>query len=100
MLRIAPVERSSRWKLDAPPIGCATQRVSWVRASMAGPAWGDSAGRLGPAQGDQVPRRSRSALAITEAELRLIASAATIGDSSQPVNGNSSPAASGTPSAL
>ena len=45
------------------------------------------------------PRR-RSALPITDAELRLIASAAIIGDSSQPVNGYSTPAASGTPSAL
>ena len=32
-------------------------------------------------------KRSRSALLITEAELRLMASAAIIGDSSQPVNG-------------
>lgn len=31
--------------------------------------------------------RSRNALPITEAELRLIASAAIIGDSSQPVKG-------------
>ncbi len=45
------------------------------------------------------PRR-RSALKITEAELRLIARAAISGDSSQPVTGNSTPAASGTPSAL
>jgi len=44
--------------------------------------------------------RSRSALPTTDAELRLIASAAIIGDSSQPVNGYSSPAARGTPSAL
>ena len=33
------------------------------------------------------PLRSRSALVITEAELRLIAKAAIIGDSSQPVKG-------------
>ena len=45
------------------------------------------------------PRR-RSALLITEAELRLIASAAIIGDSSQPVKGNSTPAASGNPRVL
>src|SRR5690606_38767810 len=44
--------------------------------------------------------RSRNALAITEAELRLIASAAIIGDSSQPVTGYSTPAASGMPRAL
>ena len=43
---------------------------------------------------------SRNALAITEAELKLIAKAAIIGDSSQPVNGKSKPAANGTPSAL
>jgi hypothetical protein len=39
-------------------------------------------------------------LKITDAELRLIASAAIIGDNYQPVNGHSTPAASGTPSAL
>ena len=44
--------------------------------------------------------RKRSALPITDAELKLIASAAIIGDSSQPVNGYSTPAASGTPIAL
>ena len=44
--------------------------------------------------------RSRSALAMTDAELRLIASAAIIGESSQPVSGYSTPAASGMPSAL
>ena len=44
--------------------------------------------------------RKRKALLITETELRLIASAAIMGDKSQPVNGNSTPAASGTPSAL
>ena len=35
----------------------------------------------------QLARRSRSALAMTETELRLIASAAIIGDRSFPVNG-------------
>ena len=44
--------------------------------------------------------RRRNAFVITEAELRLIASAAIMGESSQPVNGYSTPAASGTPSAL
>ena len=44
--------------------------------------------------------RKRSALVITDTELRLIASAANIGDSSQPVNAYSTPAASGTPIAL
>jgi len=44
--------------------------------------------------------RSRNALLITETDERLIASAAIIGDNSQPVNGNSRPAASGTPSML
>ena len=41
--------------------------------------------------------RNRNALEITEAELKLIARAAIIGDNNQPVNGNSTPAASGTP---
>ena len=44
--------------------------------------------------------RKRNALKMTEAELRLIARAAIMGDNSQPVKGNSTPAASGTPSAL
>ena len=37
--------------------------------------------------GSPYARRNRSALKMTEAELRLIASAAINGDSSQPVNG-------------
>ena len=37
---------------------------------------------------------------MTDAELRLIASAAIIGDSSHPVSGYNTPAASGTPSEL
>ncbi len=43
---------------------------------------------------------SRNAFATTDTELRLIASAAIIGLSSRPVNGYSTPAAIGTPSAL
>ena len=45
-------------------------------------------------------RFNRNALNTTDAELKLIASAAIIGDSNQPVNGYNTPAASGTPSAL
>ena len=45
-------------------------------------------------------RPSRSALATTDTELRLMASAATIGLSRSPVAGYSTPAASGTPIAL
>ena len=45
-------------------------------------------------------RRSRKAFVITDSELRLIATVAIIGESSQPVNGQSTPAARGTPSAL
>lgn len=43
---------------------------------------------------------SRSALVITETELRLIAKAATMGDNSMPFTGYNKPAASGIPSAL
>jgi hypothetical protein len=39
-------------------------------------------------------------LEITDTELKLMAKAAIIGDSSHPVNGYSAPAASGMPSAL
>jgi hypothetical protein len=44
--------------------------------------------------------RNRNAFEMTDAELRLIANAAIIGDSSHPVNGYNTPAAKGTPSAL
>ncbi len=44
--------------------------------------------------------RKRSALLTTDTELRLIASAAIIGDSTMPNHGYSTPAASGTPTAL
>ena len=42
----------------------------------------------------------RRAFEMTDTEDRLMASAAIMGDSSQPVNGYKTPAASGTPSAL
>ena len=45
-------------------------------------------------------RRSRSALAITETDDRLIAALAITGDSSNPSSGYSTLAATGTPSAL
>ena len=44
--------------------------------------------------------RSRSALAMTDTELKLIAAAAIIGESSRPVTGYRTPAAIGTPAAL
>jgi len=44
--------------------------------------------------------RSRNALPITDTELRLIAAAATMGESRRPKTGYRTPAASGTPSAL
>lgn len=43
---------------------------------------------------------NRSALPITETELKLIASAAIIGESNHPVIGYSIPAAMGTPRPL
>ena len=49
---------------------------------------------------DGTARRSRSALKITDTELKLMANAAIIGDNSHPVKGNRTPAAKGTPSAL
>jgi len=45
-------------------------------------------------------RRRRSALPMTDTELKLIAAAAIIGDSSRPNTGYSTPAAIGTPAAL
>src|SRR5688500_5551024 len=45
-------------------------------------------------------RRSRSALPMTDTELKLIAAAAIIGDSSTPNSGYSTPAATGIPAAL
>src|SRR5690242_9915726 len=44
--------------------------------------------------------RNRSALVTTDTDDRLIASAATIGDKTRPRTGYSTPAASGTPTAL
>ncbi len=45
-------------------------------------------------------RLSRSAFRITETELKLIAAAAMIGESSKPKKGYSTPAATGIPSTL
>lgn len=45
-------------------------------------------------------RFNLSELTITETELKLMAAAAIIGDSNIPKNGNSTPAATGTPSEL
>lgn len=45
-------------------------------------------------------RRRRSALPMTDTELKLMARAAIMGDSSQPVSGYSTPAAMGMPSVL
>ena len=50
-----------------------------------------------PSNGERI---SRNALATTDTELRLIASAAIIGLSSRPKAGYSTPAATGTPMAL
>ncbi|SPF41416.1 conserved hypothetical protein [Candidatus Sulfotelmatobacter kueseliae] len=44
--------------------------------------------------------RNRSALVITETELKLMAAAAKMGLKSNPKNGYSTPAAIGTPTAL
>lgn len=44
--------------------------------------------------------RNRKALVITETELKLIAKAATIGESNKPKIGNKTPAAMGTPNTL
>ena len=45
-------------------------------------------------------RLSRSAFNITDTELKLIAAAAIMGESSKPKNGYSTPAATGMPSKL
>jgi hypothetical protein len=54
----------------------------------------------GPGKAHRCVKRSRSALPTTDTELRLIAAAATIGLSSRPKAGYSTPAASGMPSTL
>lgn len=61
--------------------------------------WLSSHGRQ-PARYQMSRFRKRNALVITETELKLIASAAIIGESSIPVAEYSTPAASGIPSAL
>lgn len=45
-------------------------------------------------------RRNRSALLITDTELKLIAAAAMMGESSNPKSGYKTPAAMGMPSTL
>lgn len=65
------------------------QRRSQVRSQVQSTPRGASQGIPAP--------RSRSALPLTDTELRLIADAAIIGDSSQPENWDRSPAASGCP---
>ena len=59
--------------------------------------------RIGPsrtAQDDKETLRKRSALLTTDTELRLIAAAASAGDSSTPKNGYRTPAATGMPMLL
>lgn len=45
-------------------------------------------------------RRNRKALVITDTELKLMAAAAIMGESSRPKKGYNTPAATGTPAAL
>ena len=59
-----------------------------------------SESRTAPNDYDSRMPRRRSALPMTETELRAMASAATIGLSSRPKAGYSTPAASGTPATL
>ncbi len=60
----------------------------------------DRSRRLRPLHAQSISRRSRSALPMTETELRLIAALAIIGLRSRPNHGYNTPAASGTPRAL
>ena len=64
-------------------------------------AWAKISTVFPPSQSFQgaVPR-NRSALKVTDAELKLMASAAIMGDNNQPVKGYNNPAAIGMPSAL
>ena len=94
----APAGAVEIWEFVNNTMMAHPMHVHGVRMSMLSRGGGAVAARRQALLHDW--RLSRKALVITEAELRLIASAAIIGDSNQPVNGNSSPAASGTPSAL
>ena len=67
------------------------------RGSTVAPA---TSSAIGNDAGHSRSERNRSALLTTDTELKLIASAATIGDSIQPSHGYSAPAASGTPMPL
>lgn len=79
--------------------------MSWLRnAPASGNRWcllsySVATADFAPAPASR-PLLKRKALVMTDAELRLIANAAIIGDSSQPVSGNNTPAANGTPRAL
>ena len=61
---------------------------------------GIDAGLRRTRRGQSASRRRRSALAITDTELNVIAALAIIGLSSRPKTGYSTPAAIGTPSTL
>lgn len=63
--------------------------------------WGAAVAGQGVYRGsNQRFERKRSEFVTTLNDDRLMASAAIMGDSNQPVNGYSTPAASGTPNAL
>src|SRR5688572_31616519 len=81
---------------------CCGAREHWDHRSTHGPA---KAGhyrksRTAKAGHYSTTRRSRSALAITDTELNVIAALAIIGLRSKPKNGYRTPAATGTPSTL
>jgi len=85
--------RSLIASVPAPISKCCTMSQI-IRARCALSRWQLREGRI------QLCRRSRSALLMTEMEERLIARAAISGLNNQPVNGYSTPAAIGMPSAL
>ena len=97
--------------------GCAALRVALARERRGGRVLGEPVSAkaiattkatttmtlMGPCRSPRQPsstRRSRSALPMTETELRLIAALAIMGLSRIPNRGNRAPAAIGTPSAL
>ena len=77
----------------------ASGRISTVTISCARGRCSSTSSLAGTFHHNATLRR-RNALLTTDTELRLIANAATIGDSVMPSTGYSTPAASGTPTAL
>jgi hypothetical protein len=102
-------ETPGRWRLSSKGSGtvdhdcqslCRAERMLETVTFAIGARHGGAVGLLTGHARTALTVRSLSAFPITDTELRLIAAAATIGESSIPKAGYSTPAAMGTPRRL